>query len=97
MSNLQGVPAVSLSHSSLWVLCGGLTAQSLFHYLLQCTMWSIRAQMGTMSALVPVYLRCCHGAWVAFGACLILLDEPVFKKKNNTLAGKNSIGREQLE
>lgn len=39
--------------------------------------------MGSMSTLVPVYLRCCHGAWIAFGVCLILLDEPVFKKKKN--------------
>lgn len=56
--------------------------------------------MGSMSTLVPVYLRCCHGAWIAFGVCLILLDEPVFKKKKtkqNTLAGKNSNRQEQLE
>lgn len=55
--------------------------------------------MGSMSTLVPVYLRCCHGAWIAFGVCLILLDEPVFKKKTkqNTLAGKNSNRQEQLE
>lgn len=43
--------------------------------------------MGTMSALVPVYLRCCHGAWTAFGVCLILLDEPVFKKKKKKHSG----------